>query len=146
MTSLFLLMDRFMTCKQSENKPIFIVGSYRSGISVLTWCLGQHPNILPLPETHWIAKLTICMKGLFEAGTVHGRYSHLGALSWNDKDFYAALGGSIDQFIIDTREPRLRFTLNEAAKKYGYGDFQIEEFEEIWKNNLMQGKEAKNNY
>src|SRR5204863_12735 len=36
------------------NKPIFVVGSPRSGTSILTWCLGQHPNIVPLPESGWI--------------------------------------------------------------------------------------------
>ncbi|MGO8976252.1 MAG: sulfotransferase family protein [Steroidobacteraceae bacterium] len=34
--------------------PIFVVGSGRCGSSVLTWALGQHPNILPLDETGWL--------------------------------------------------------------------------------------------
>ncbi len=36
------------------NRPIFVVGSPRSGTSILTWCLGQHPNIFPVPESNWI--------------------------------------------------------------------------------------------
>jgi hypothetical protein len=29
-------------------RPIFVVGMYRSGTSILTWAIGQHPNIFPL--------------------------------------------------------------------------------------------------
>ncbi|PYX06405.1 MAG: hypothetical protein DMG88_18450 [Acidobacteria bacterium] len=32
-------------------KPIFIVGSGRSGSTILTWRLGQHPNIIPQEES-----------------------------------------------------------------------------------------------
>ncbi|MCK9231095.1 MAG: sulfotransferase [Syntrophales bacterium] len=115
--------------RQSQCEPVFIVGSGRSGTSLLTWCLGQHPNILPLPETHWIARLTINMRKLYEVGAVHGRFSHLGALDWDEADFYASFGRSVDQFVIDTIDARLRFIRKLSAKKKGLSESDIENLE-----------------
>jgi hypothetical protein len=38
-------------------RPIFIIGCYRSGTSIMTWAVGQHPNIFPMDETNWLAPL-----------------------------------------------------------------------------------------
>lgn len=40
--------------KVSEHGPVFIIGCYRSGTSILTWALGQHPDLLALEETNWL--------------------------------------------------------------------------------------------
>jgi hypothetical protein len=39
---------------ERATSPVFVVGSGRCGSSVLTWALGQHPNIVPLEETGWL--------------------------------------------------------------------------------------------
>jgi len=38
-------------------EPIFIIGCYRSGTSILAWALGQHPNVFPMEETNWLPTL-----------------------------------------------------------------------------------------
>ena len=45
--------------QHEKNRPIFVVGSPRSGTSILTWCLGQHPNIIPLEESGWMGDFAI---------------------------------------------------------------------------------------
>ena len=37
-----------------SGRPIFVLGSGRCGTSILTWALGQHPNIGVLEETNWL--------------------------------------------------------------------------------------------
>lgn len=39
---------------EPTSRPIFVVGMYRSGTSILTWALGQHPNIWALEETGFL--------------------------------------------------------------------------------------------
>src|SRR6266404_4477573 len=50
-------------------KPIFIVGSGRSGSTILTWCLGQHPNIIPQEESDWLGPFAIDAAAGYERGT-----------------------------------------------------------------------------
>jgi sulfotransferase family protein len=48
-----------LSAAMPTNKPIFVVGSPRSGTSILTWCLGQHPNILVLREFAWMGYFAV---------------------------------------------------------------------------------------
>jgi hypothetical protein len=81
------------------HSPVFIVGSYRSGTSVFCWCLGQHPNIVNLPETNWLARLGLDLDNLYRLGTVNGNFSHLTQAGLSRDDFYRLFGEGVDRLV-----------------------------------------------
>jgi hypothetical protein len=85
------------------NKPIFVVGSPRSGTSVLTWCLGQHPNILPLEESDWMGNLALNLAIYYQTGTSRGEYSLLSSIGVKKSEFFAVFGETINDLILRHR-------------------------------------------
>lgn len=85
------------------NKPIFVVGSPRSGTSILTWCLGHHPNLFPVPESNWMGDFAISVAIAYEIGAARGDYSILSAMDIRDGQLFAALGQSINDLILEHR-------------------------------------------
>jgi len=73
-------------------EPIFVIGSYRSGTSILTWSLGQHSNIFPLEETNWIYKLGVYLDSLYHLGTANGEFSNLSSMGITRTKFYESFG------------------------------------------------------
>lgn len=82
------------------NKPIFIIGSPRSGTSILTWCLGQHPNMFPLPESNWMGDFARHVAIGYDVGTSRGDRSVLSAMDIGRDEFFAHFGQSINQLIL----------------------------------------------
>ena len=58
--------------KEGIGKPIFVVGSPRSGTSILTWCIGQHPNILPQEESNWLGPFAVDAAVGYQRGSERG--------------------------------------------------------------------------
>src|SRR6266545_3790274 len=85
------------------NRPIFVVGSPRSGTSVLTWCLGKHPNIIPLEESDWLGKLAVDLAVYYQIGTSRGDYSLLSSMDLEKAEFFAVFGKSINDLILHHR-------------------------------------------
>jgi hypothetical protein len=86
------------------NKPIFVVGSPRSGTSILTWCLGYHPNIFPVPESNWIGEFAASVEIGYQVGTARGDYSVLSAMDISEDEFFAAFGQRINELMLHHRE------------------------------------------
>lgn len=86
-----------------ENKPIFIVGSPRSGTSVLTWCLGQHSNIFVQEESNWIGRFAYQVEIAYRVGTARGERSQLSALDVGRGDFFQRFGATINSLILEHR-------------------------------------------
>jgi Sulfotransferase family len=85
------------------NKPIFVVGSPRSGTSVLTWCLGQHPNIFPVPESNWMGEFSLNLAASYQIGSARGDRTILSAMDISRDEFFANFGRSINDLILSHR-------------------------------------------
>ena len=109
------VLDFMSEPSERPNRPIFIVGSPRSGTSVLTWCLGQHSNILVQEESNWIGRLALQIGAAYEIGSIRGERSQLSALGIPRADFFASFGASINTLILGQRQ-RFEKKLHEHAK------------------------------
>ena len=85
------------------NKPIFVVGSPRSGTSILAWCLGHHPNIFPVPESNWMGDFAANVAVAHQIGSARGGLSILSAMDIRDDEFFAAFGRSINEMVVAHR-------------------------------------------
>jgi hypothetical protein len=102
------------SARPTHARPVFVVGAPRSGTSVLTWSLGQHPNLLPLEETNWLATLAVDLGAAYLLGTQRGERSHLSAMGISADALFESVGQSIDRLILDHRD-RYEERSNEAA-------------------------------
>ena len=84
-------------------KPIFVVGSPRSGTSILAWCLGHHPNIFPVPESNWMGDFAVNVAVAHQIGSARGDLSILSAMDIRDDEFFAAFGRSVNELVVGHR-------------------------------------------
>ena len=85
-------------------KPIFVVGSPRSGTSILTWCLGQHPNIIPQEESNWLGPFAIDIASGYQRGSARGAHGQLSAIGVRREEFLVLFGQTISELILSHRE------------------------------------------
>ncbi len=85
------------------NKPIFVVGSPRSGTSILTWCLGQHPNIFPVPESNWMGEFAVNIASSYQIGAARDNRTVLSAMDISRDEFFANFGRAINDLILSHR-------------------------------------------
>ena len=114
-----------MSQKLIAGGPIFVVGSPRSGTSILTWCLGQHPNLLPVPESNWMSQFAIDTAVAHARGSCRGHYSQLYAMGLTRDRLLQDIGISINQSIIEHRSAYLRQRAETSTGKQPV-TFQIE--------------------
>src|SRR4029453_11112594 len=89
--------------ERNPNKPIFVVGSPRSGTSILTWCLGQHPNIFAVPESNWMGDFVIDVAVAHQVGAARGHLSILSAMNITRDELLADFGRTINDLILSHR-------------------------------------------
>src|SRR5215472_16220466 len=93
----------YVRMQDAINRPIFVVGSPRSGTSILAWCLGHHPNIFPVPESSWMGDFAMNVAVAHQIGSARGSYSMLSAMDIHDEEFFAAFGRSINELVVGHR-------------------------------------------
>ena len=85
-------------------KPVFVVGSPRSGTSILTWCLGHHPNLFPVPESSWMGDFAVNVAIAYQIGAARDDYSILSAMEIRADELFTAFGHSINGLILRHRK------------------------------------------
>lgn len=85
------------------SRPVFVVGSPRSGTSVLTWALGQHPNLLLTEESNWLGSFAIQAAVAHAQGSARAQRSQLSALGISRDAFLSGLGDAIDRLVLAGR-------------------------------------------
>jgi Sulfotransferase family len=105
------------------NKPIFVVGSPRSGTSILAWCLGHHPNIFPVPESNWMGDFAVSVAMSYQIGAARGIFSILSAMSISRDEFFSHVGRSINSLVLkhrsDLDRKRLIIAVQRLLKEQG---------------------------
>jgi hypothetical protein len=76
------------------NRAIFVVGSPRSGTSILTWCLEHHPNLFPVPESNWMGQFAVNVALAYQTGAACGDYSIFSAMDVQQEELFATFGQS----------------------------------------------------
>ena len=109
--------------QEEINKPIFVVGSPRSGTSILAWCLGHHPNIFPVPESNWMGDFAVNVAMSYQIGAARGIFSILSALGISRAEFFSHIGRSINSLVLkhrgDLDRQRLIIAVQRLLKERG---------------------------
>jgi hypothetical protein len=104
--------------QHTPNRPVFVVGSPRSGTSILTWCLGHHPNVFPVPESNWMGDFAVNVAVAYQIGASRGEYSILSAMDLGADELFAALGCTINELILRHRS-HLESKRVQRARSFG---------------------------
>ena len=103
----------------SDCYPIFIIGAPRSGTSITTWAIGQHPNIQSMPETAWIAEHAVGAYLSWQKGSERKSFSHLSNVNWPLEAFMKRMGDAVHAIVHDVYEERCRLFYGDDYKKTG---------------------------
>lgn len=100
-------------------RPVFIIGSLRSGASLLALCLGQHPNIRQVADNDWLGNFTVRLQQSFRDGTVSPATSQLAVSDVEIEEFFARFGETVNHLMLGA-SPAGRAPSTDAGPNGGY--------------------------
>jgi len=92
-----------MSATTQRPRPIFVLSTGRSGSTILTWCLGQHPNIIPQEESNWLGPFAIDAAVGHRRGSARGERGQLSANLIERDELLEAFGSAINQLLLSHR-------------------------------------------
>jgi hypothetical protein len=99
----------------SVPRPVFILGTLRSGASLLTLSLGQHSNLFQALETNWFERFGIGLQQAFAEGLRFRSRSQLDVAGIEIEEFFAYFGAAIDRLILRSAAGGGAETIDESA-------------------------------
>jgi hypothetical protein len=81
-------------------RPVFVIGSQRSGASLLGLSLGQHPNLMPVLKTNWFDYLAMGLQQAYSEGIRPRSTSHLDISGIELDDFFAFYGEATNRLML----------------------------------------------
>ncbi|HET7092717.1 MAG TPA: sulfotransferase, partial [Thermomicrobiales bacterium] len=81
-------------------RPIFVIGSLRSGASLLAASLGQHRDIVLAPDAAWLEQAALGLRQAFAEDAGRGDLSWFAALGIDDAALFAQIGAAIDRLLL----------------------------------------------
>lgn len=86
-------------------RPIFAIGALRSGSSLLALSLGQHPRIVPVPDSGWLERFAVDLHQTYREALWQPDTSLLQMAGMEIEDFCAYFGESVNRLILGGTDP-----------------------------------------
>lgn len=86
-------------------RPVFAIGALRSGTSLLALSLGQHPNIVPVPDTSWLERFAVDLHQTYREAVWQPDISLLSRAGMEIEDFCAYFGDAVNRLVLEGDDP-----------------------------------------
>jgi hypothetical protein len=81
-------------------RPIFVIGARRSGASLLAAALGQHSDIVMVPDAAWLERFALGLQATVDEDKDLGELSQLAAIGVDQVRFFAEFGKGINSLML----------------------------------------------